>query len=66
MSAAHSNKHIEQLKRLISDGLGHKLTTAELDYINSYIDIAYVRGQQNGLDTAIAKLSPRPVGPSGS
>jgi hypothetical protein len=43
--------------------MGTKLNGRELDLIDNYLDIAYVRGQQNGLDGASEILSPRPIDP---
>jgi len=63
MSAAHSNRHIEALKSMVRSVMGTKLNGRELDLIDNYLDIAYVRGQQNGLDEANEILSPRPIDP---
>ena len=66
MSAAHSNVHIEHLKKHIFEVFGKQLTGTDIEFLYSCIDIAYVRGQQNGLEDARKIMAVRPVSPSGS
>ena len=63
MSAAHSNNHIEVLKLNLRKFLGHRLSGRELEMLDTYLDIAYVRGQQNGLEEAREVLGVRPIRP---
>jgi hypothetical protein len=51
--------HIDALKEMIRKVLGHRLNGRELELIDNYLDIAFVRGQQDGLDAAIEKLPAR-------
>jgi hypothetical protein len=55
------NKYIEALKSNVRMVMGHRLNGRELDLIDNYLDIAFVRGQQNGLDEAREILDVRPI-----
>ena len=57
------NAHVETLKLNVRKFLGHRLSGRELEMLDTYLDIAYVRGQQNGLEEAGEKLGVRPIRP---